>query len=95
MTFLTGTGAIGTKLFTFFGGRSALGLAGVGLGLGGRQRRMRTYLELPRGLWIQNFWGSRLPLLVSSASKKPGPCFCNGCLWHGAFLEKVTGSRSG
>ena len=59
MTFLAGTGAIGSKLFNFF--RTQIGArtrSGIDLGSGGPLDRMRRCLGFPRELWIENFGGS-------------------------------------
>ena len=53
---LTGTGRHRAQIIYFFrmliGSRTS---SGIGLRLGGRLRRMRRCLGLPRELWIQNF----------------------------------------
>ena len=56
IAYLTGTGRHRAQIIYFFwmqiGPRTR---SGIGLGSGGRLRRMRPYLELPRELWIENF----------------------------------------
>ena len=55
-TFFTGTGRHWAQIIYFFwmqiGPRTR---SGIGLGSGGRRRRVRGFLGLPRELWIQNF----------------------------------------
>ena len=55
MTFLTGTGRHRVQIIYFF--RMQIGSrtpSGIGLGSGGRLRRMRRFLELFGELWIEN-----------------------------------------
>jgi hypothetical protein len=78
LTFLTGTGRHRAQIVYFF--RMYIGSwtpSGIGLGSGGRLRRMQPYLELPRELWIQNLldlwssptagWGPVLMYLLTEA----------------------------
>ena len=55
----TGTGRHRVQIIYFFwmqiGSRTP---SGIGLGSGGRLRRMRRCLELSRELWIENFGNS-------------------------------------
>ena len=56
IAYLTGMGCHRDQIIYFFwmqiGPRTR---SGIGLGSGGRLRRMRESLGLPRELWIQNF----------------------------------------
>ena len=55
LTFFTGTGRHRAQIIYFF--RMQIGSrtpSGIGLGSGGRLRRMRRRLGFPRELWIQN-----------------------------------------
>ena len=57
--YFTGTGRHRVQITYFF--RMQIGSrarSGIGLGSGGRRRRMRPCLGLSRELWIQNFGGS-------------------------------------
>ena len=59
IAYLTGTGRHRAQIIYFF--RMLIGsrtLSGIGLGSGGRLRRMRRCLGLSRELWIKNFGGS-------------------------------------
>ena len=64
LTFLTGTGRHRAQIIYFLwvliGSRT---FSGVGLGSGGRLRRMRPYLGLSRELWIESF-GKSWPIEV-------------------------------
>ena len=56
LTYLTGTGRHRAQIIYFF--RMQIGSrtpSGIGLGSGGRLRRMRRCLGLSGELWIQNF----------------------------------------
>ena len=59
IAYLTGTGCHRAQIIYFFwmqiGSRTP---SGIGLGSGGRLRRMRRFLGLLRELLIQNFGGS-------------------------------------
>ena len=66
---MTGTGRHRVQIIYFF--RMQIGSrtpSGIGLGSGGRLRRMRPYLELPRELWIEIFGKS-----WSRAPERKGP----------------------
>ena len=64
LTFFTGTGRHRVQITYFF--RMQIGSrtrSGIGLVVGSRLRRMRSYLELPRELWIEIF-GKSWPIEV-------------------------------
>ena len=65
IAYLTGTGHHRAQIIYFFrmliGSRTS---SGIGLRLGGRLRRMRRCLGVPRELWMENFggsWASNVP----------------------------------
>ena len=82
LTFFTGTGRHRVQIIYFF--RMKIGsrtLSGIGLGSGGRLRRMRRYLGLSRELWIQNFgdlyWRAAhcsAPVLICIIAGSTGAC---------------------
>ena len=70
MTFFTGTGRHRAQIIYFFGGRiGSRAPSGLGLGSGGRLRRMRRCLGLSRELWMEIFGKS-----WSRAIERKGPC---------------------
>jgi hypothetical protein len=104
IAYLTGTGCYRVQIAHFF--RMQIGSrtrSGIGLGSGGRRRRMRPFLGLSRELWIQNFGGS-----WSRAMERKGPCLyvctdgsgracgvgdCTCLLWSESDPRETSGPR--